>query len=241
MNWQCSQCNKLNVESANFCSGCGLKKLQAIKTKGNSNTLIIVSAVLASLIFACVLFGGLGAIMDKTKDEEVKSSTPTPTTTATPTPTPKPTFAELKKETEELLELEKEEYKTEDLKPFDDLRKSLEEIPKNDKDYRNAKLLIDKLIKKSSTIGAEILVLGDKPSDSELKMAFNNYLRNRLNDYSSSEYVNFTSATKLYVEKEPFWYSVLRLRAKNAFGAYIITDVKVYLRKKEVVLMEGLN
>jgi hypothetical protein len=65
-------------------------------------------------------------------------------------------------------------------------------------------------------------------------------LRYVLNDYDSSEYVDYSPAIKVTVKGEPFWVSVLKLRAKNPYGGYILKDVRMYIRNKKVVLAEGL-
>ena len=159
--------------------------------------------------------------------------------TQTPSPTPI-LFADLKSKTDELVKFERDQYKTSDLTQFDDVVKSLGEVPKESKDFKQAQVLIKKLIDKSSRIGAEIIVLGPKPDKGDLHVAFNHYLKTRLNDYDSSEYVSYTSAYKVMVKGEPFWVSVLSLRAKNAFGVYLLKDITMYIRNKEVVLATGL-
>lgn len=194
------------------------------------NNLNIVLVVLVLLVIACTC-----------PKSEPKSVVNTNTANvANAAPTPPPTFAELKEKGEKLLKFEKGEYLKEDLTQFDEVMTPLRDIPKEDKNYKEAQKLHKKLIDKTAPIAAEIVVLGARPSEIELKIAFNHYLRSRLNDYDSSEYVNYTPAQKVYVKKEPFWVSILTLRAKNGFGAYMVKDVTMYIRNKEVVLVNGL-
>jgi len=99
------------------------------------------------------------------------------------------------------------------------------------------------LIDKSARIGAELLVLGPKPKNSEWDGrvdAVVKYLRRNLNDYDSSEFVEWSPVTKLKVKGEPFWVVRLKLRAKNAFGGYILKDTFYFIRQNEVVAAEGL-
>jgi hypothetical protein len=246
MQIQCTQCGTVNQPNSQFCSGCGGKfavapNYKQPKKKNSLTPLIIVLSVLGLCGF-CGLIGKLG---DKNTSQNNTQTTLVgngqSNQNVAPTPTqPPPTFAELKTKGEQLLKFEKDEYVSSDLKQFDDVMQPLREIPKESKDYKQAQILLKKLIDKVAPIGAEIVVLGEKPSESELYVAFNRYLRPRLNDYDSSEYVNYTQARKVTVKGQPFWVSVLTLRAKNAFGGYILKDVTMYIRKKEVVLADGL-
>jgi hypothetical protein len=241
MNIRCPQCGHIQV-SSQFCANCGIKfDLSSPAPPKKSNTGVIAIVAIASVIGMCVICGMVGSLT-KTKDSQptaakTSNSTPIPVQSTTPPPL---TLAELKQKTNELLKMEREEYSKEDLQKFDDVMKPLREIPKESKDYKEAQNLNKKLIEKSSVIIAEKVLLGDKPSELELRFAFNDYLSSRLNDYDSSEYVDYSPAVKEYVKKEPFWTSVLRLRAKNAFGAYIVKDVKFYIRNKKAILADGL-
>lgn len=105
-------------------------------------------------------------MFDKGKDNEVAKSNTNdspPPATSTPTTTPL-SFAELKSKGEEALKFEREEYEKSDLQRFDEVLIPLKEIPKDSKDYKQAQALIKKLTEKSAKMGAEIIVLGPKPS-----------------------------------------------------------------------------
>ncbi len=239
MNIQCPQCHQTQNAPAQFCSRCGVQfVVQPIKKRAITTPAAIALLCLGLCGF-CALIGKLGDtnVNQTNTRTDLVGNLQTNTNAA---PTPPPTFAELKQKGEQLLKFERSEYEQSDLKQFDDVMIPLRDISKEDKNYKEAQRLNKKLIDKSAPIAAEILVLGERPSEIELKLAFNRYLRTRLNDYDSSEYVNYTTAQKIYVKKEPFWVSVLSLRAKNAFGGYILKDVKMYIRNKEVVLADGL-
>ena len=243
---KCLRCASESPPYAEFCSSCGFR-FAPIKRKNGISTPVAILIAVVALCGLCGIIGGIGTLIDKKKGLDSaqtnlangSSTTPTPTPTPTPVPSPQ-SFAELKSKGGELLKFERSEYKDSDLSQFDEVLGPLRQIPKESKDHKQAQELIKKLIDKSSVIGAEIVVLGPKPSQDELYVAFNRYLRPRLNDYSSSEYVSYTPARKVTVKGEPFWVSVLRLRAKNAFGAYMVKEVTMYIRNKDVVLADGL-
>ena len=165
------------------------------------------------------------------------------TSTASPAATPKPTFDELQERANHLLVLEKEEYASDDLKPFDQVRDALNEIPKTAKEYKAAQVLRERLLKKSARIGAEVLVLGPKPTNSPWDGRVDpvvEYLKANLNDYDSSEFVEWSPVTKMELKGEPYWTVRLKLRAKNAFGAYILRDTFYFIRQNRVVRTVGL-
>ena len=248
--FQCPRCQNTNAAEVHFCAHCGLlRNQQAPTTRPVNNTKpvwITVGVVLAVLGFCgwCGVIGKLGE--DSAKQMAVTPNTPNssdPSVLASPTATPKPTFSELNQRAGPLLRLEKEEYVRGDLGDFDALLRPLREIPKDAKEYAAAQDLIKKLIDKAAKIGAEILVLGPKPKNSEWDgrvAPVVEYLKNNLNDYDSSEFVEWSPVTKLEVKGEPFWAVRLKLRAKNAFGGYILKDTFYFIRQNRVVMAEGL-
>lgn len=236
MKIQCPQCKQVQTAPAQFCNNCGVRFAQPIKKKSSGIAALIILLTFGGLCVFCGLFGQNSV----NKIKETPTETKIAPISGTPAPTVPPTFAELKTKANELLKFERNEYSKEDLKQFDEVMQPLNAIPKEDKNYKEAQALNKKIIDKVAKIAAEVVVLGEKPSEIELKMAFNNYLRDRLNDYDSSEYLAWSPAEKVTVKGEPFWKSVLRLRAKNGFGAYIVRDVTFYLRNKKVVAADGL-
>ena len=217
--------------------------------KKSNNSLFITLGIIFGVLGLCALCGIIGKLNDKNSNSEValKSNSSNTVTNiqpaASPTPTPKPTFAELQQRSEPLLKLNKQEYVQDDLKDFDAVMQPLREIPKDAKEYKQAQALNKKLIDKSARIGAELLVLGPKPKSSEWDGRVDpvvRYLRKNLNDYDSSEFVEWSPVTKLEVKGEPFWVVRLKLRAKNAFGGLILKDTYYFIRQNEVVSAEGL-
>lgn len=246
---QCPRCQTSNVAEAHFCSHCGLALRQpsAARPANNTKAVWITVGVIVAVLSLCGLCGVIGKLSeDSAKRMAVApndSNRSSPTVLASPTATPKPNFSELKQRAEPLLRLEKEEYVREDLRAFDAVLGPLREIPKDAKEYVAAQALIKKLIDKSSRIAAEIMVLGPKPKNSEWDGRVDpvvEYLKNNLNDYDSSEFVEWSPVTKLDVKGEPFWVVRLKLRAKNAFGGYILKNTFYFIRQNRVVIAEGL-
>ena len=261
--FQCPRCRATNAAGSRFCSSCGLAFSQPpppfsqpnfqspnIPPKKKSGMLALW--LVLGCIGLCALCGGLGAILDKTKKDETAASNSTQLTGATnqavtnipaATPTPPPTFADLKARAETLLKFSKDEYVKEDLNQFDEVMTPLNSIPKEDKNYKEAQTLHKKLIDKTAPIMAEIVILGPKPENSAYDGSVRpaeNYLKEALNDYHSSEYLGWTEVKKVYIGKEPYWGTKVKLRAKNAFGAFIVKDVYFLIRNNQVVKVEGL-
>ena len=199
---------------------------------------------------------GTGAILDRTLPKQTPSINTSknngsiagtepsqPVSVASPITATKPSFAELQQRSDSLLKLNKEEYSQDDVKEFDAVMQPLREIPKDSKDYIQAQTLNKKLIDKSAKVGAEMLVLGPKPKNSEWDGRVEpvvNFLRKNLNDYGSCEFVEWSPVTKVEVKKEPYWVVRLKLRAKNSFGALILKETYYLIRQNEVVSAQGL-
>lgn len=233
----CKNCNHSNQDDANFCSNCNTP---FPAKKKSSNTAIIAIIAVVSVIGVCGLCGIIGAVTDKNTPQQTVKTEKSPIP-ATPTATPEPKFTDLKLLAFEQLDMERSEYSMGDIQEIDKTIKSLQAISKDSQNYKEANSIVKKLNDRSAYIAAEIVVLGEKPSEIDLKLAFNNYLRDKLNDYDSSEYVDYTLPRKVYVEKEPFWVSTLKLRAKNAFGAYVLQNFTMYIRNKKVVAAEEVK
>jgi hypothetical protein len=213
----------------------------------NTKAVWITVGILVAVLGSCGLCGVIGKLSENSTKRSAVNSTetskPSPTVVPSPTATPKPTFAELQQRAEPLLRLEKEEYVRDDLGAFDAVIGPLRQTPKDAKEYTAAQALIKKLIDKSARITAEILVLGPKPKNSEWDGRMDpvvEYLKENLNDYDSSEFVEWSPVTKLEVKGEPFWVVRLKLRAKNAFGDYVLKNTFYFIRQNRVVTAEGL-
>lgn len=193
----------------------------------------------------CGLIGAITSLVNKPESASVQNGSDTNVkVTATPTPSVPRTFAELKKESERLLAFNRDDYESVELKDFDAVMKPLSEMPKDSKDYKAAQSLHKKLVEKVANIGAERILLGPKPMQSGWDgdvLPVKQYLREVLNDYDSSEFVEWSPVSKIYQGKEPYWGVRLRLRAKNGFGAYIVRDTYYYIRHNQVVKSTGLS
>lgn len=249
--FQCSRCRATNAVGSRFCSNCGLAFTQPqpnIQPQKKNNLIGLWIAL--GCVGLCVLCGGIGVISDsinKTSSDtpaQLASNKPAANVpAASATPTPPPTFADLKIKGEKLLKFERSEYSKDDMAQFDEVMTPLRAIPKESKDYKEAQALNKKLIDKVAVIAAEVVVLGEKPKNSEWDGSVRpaeNYLKQALNDYGSSEYISWSPVKKVYIGKEPYWGTMVKLRAKNAFGAYIVKDVVFLIRNGQVVKAEGL-
>lgn len=137
-----------------------------------------------------------------------------------------------------------ENYDTADVSPFDPLIAEFVKVPKSSKEYKDAKYYAEDLTKKKAEILQFQATMGPKPetlADGSV-MAVRDYLRANLNDYSSSEFVAWSPVRIVFIDKhEPYWEVVLKLRAKNGFGAYMLRTTTYYIHQGRVVKAEGLN
>ena len=56
-----------------------------------------------------------------------------------------------------------------------------------------------------------------------------------LHDPYSARYVHWSKLEKYYWASEPCWVVSVRIRAKNAFGAYVLSDNTFYIRQNRVI------
>jgi hypothetical protein len=183
----------------------------------NTKVLWIAVSIVVVVFGSCGLCGIIGKLTDKTQTQTASNSgsanTANTSQVAAPTSTPQLSFADLQQRGQSVLSMNKEEYVEDDLKAFDAVIGPLRAIPKDAKEYGPAQALIKKLVEKAARITAEILVLGPKPTNSAYDGRVDpvvEYLKNNLNDYDSSEFVEWSPVTKLEVKGEPFW--VVRLK-----------------------------
>ncbi len=246
---KCPRCATPNMVGANFCQRCGLQfnqphpQRQAVPPLPKKKNSLLGLWIALGLIGFCAIFG---LMLDKTKPNSNSSSFVSNTNSESnaniqTTPTPPMTFAEIKAKSQPLLKMPTQsssEFTTADVKPFDEVMKPLREIPKNAKEYKEAQALLKQLIDKSSVIAAEIVVLGPKPQNSSWDgnvAPAQNYLKLTLKDYDSSEYLGWTNVSKIYIGKEPYWTTTVRIRAKNSFGAFVVDDITFLIRNNQVV------
>lgn len=261
----CPRCSTQIPAQSRFCNSCGLpltghavaqsvmqrprQPHASVSPRKKSIGLGVTAGIaLLSVLGVCGLCGLAGSLTGppanrKPVVEDVNrpiSSTPSNALPANATPAKPPSFAELKSKGDKLLKQEKGDF---DTRGFDEVSEALDQIPKDSKDYAEAQTLKKKLGQKGATILAEKLVLGPKPInsawDGSVREA-DHYLREVLNDYHNSEYLGWTQVALVYQKKEPYWVTTGRIRAKNAFGAYIVKDVTFYIRGGQVIKTKGL-
>jgi hypothetical protein len=61
------------------------------------------------------------------------------------------------------------------------------------------------------------------------------WFNDNLHDPYSARYVSWTKVRKGIYQGEPYWVVGVRLRAKNAFNAYRLSDYIFYIRRNRVV------
>ena len=244
----CPRCATPIAPGSFFCPRCGFQFAQQVLQKKSSLSTPVI--LLLVCLGSCGLCGLVGAVVSTFSPKRDVASNKTANasnvnTASSPAPAPVPmTFAELKAEANRLLALGQESYQSVELSEFDKIMKPLKDIPQSSKDYKAAQALHKKLIDKVAVIGTEQILLGPKPLQSGWDgdvLPVKQYLRQVLNDYDSSEFVEWSPVGKTYIGKEPYWSVRLRLRAKNAFGAYITRDTYYYIRNNQVVLAKGLG
>jgi hypothetical protein len=152
---------------------------------------------------------------------------------ATPLPTPLPDFAQLKERANILLA----SHKVETDLDLDTAANDLLQIPRESKDYKEAQTLAAKLKDASKVAKAAAADLGPEPrqnNDGSVDLV-KDYLRGTLNDYNSAEFVEWSPITKVRRNGKDFWAVRLRLRAKNAFGAYVLKETFYFIQNGKVV------
>lgn len=233
----CPRCSTPNEATNQFCARCG---------NSLGRTKFFTSGVIALFAFLGLLVIGGVALAVAVRLEPKTFAPPPPTVSAkalkeaspTTTPTPAPlTPAEILSKAKDMTG---ESASRESLGEAADM---LRTIPKEAKEYKEAKPLLDKTAKRWAQLAAEELVLGPKPENSGWNgkvHCVDQYLKSTLNDYDSSEYLEWSPVTRVDVKGEPFWVVKLKLRAKNGFGAYIVKDVIFFIRRNEVVKATGI-
>lgn len=230
----CPQCNTRNNTPARFCNGCGVQftvqpTVVQPKKKSNAGWLVLLL-----LILPCAICGIGDAEINKLKLSNVQqqkalSNSKTPL----PTPTPELTDTQKLQKAKSIIESDADD------KQIDEAVNLIKTIPKNAKEYKEGQKLYNKAV---YTI-TERAVIGAKPMSSGWDggvSAVKSYLRETLNDYDSSEFLEWSDVAKVYVKKEPFWAVRLKIRAKNSFGGYVVKDAIFYIRQNQVVSSQGL-
>lgn len=201
---------------------------------GRLNLLSIAGFLIMSLL---ALGSGVSPSSRRTEEPKPNAESPTPT----PIPTPPPPFSEIKKNADDLSGRYKKNPDSVSAGECSNLTSQLMSIPKDSKDYAVAQALRKRLLVIQNEIDANDPgpKPGNSPWDGNVAPA-QNYLKQALNDYSSSEYLGWTVCTKVRQGKKVYWETTVRLKAKNAFGAYIVKNVTFWIQDNQVVKVTGL-
>lgn len=194
-----------------------------------------------------ITLGFLNGIKETLSETEVASSTPVatqPRPGISPSPTPTPTIKDLRSTIDEFEKVSFKEYETVDMNSLNEIISRLENVPASAREYKESKSLLNRAVAKRSKVRRYLAELNVKPkvwADGSLEEV-RDYLRYNLNDYNSSEFIGWSALELVVLDNdEPFWKIRLRLRAKNAFGGYIVRDTTYYLQNKIIVRSEGLQ
>lgn len=219
-NLLCPQCSTLTIAPARFCNNCGVGfSVQPIVEKPKSKNGLVLIILLAVL-------GVVSLPFQKPDDAQTIDTT---ISANQPLPASPPVWTDSQR-----LQKARELIKTADPQQLQLALGLLKSIPKTAKEYREG----EKLITDLGRIVLEREVLGQRPISGKAEVS--EYLSQVINDYGSSEFVQWSEVEKVYLKKEPYWSVKLRIRAKNAFGAYTVKDAVFYIRQGQVVKAQGL-
>lgn len=246
----CNHCgSQQDVQGARFCNACGgaLPTIQSAPMPATPITPIpgsqrqprsegftlkqVLVGVVVSLAGLLIFIQAAGAFLDRVKTPEKSQDaavepSPSPSATATPNISPAEHLAEAKK----LIhgEYDKENYEA--------AVKHLSAIPSTARESKQA----DALTKKVAKTFLYEEAAGDRPqtwSYDGRTMCVDRYLKRALNDYDSAEYVQWGEPEKVRIKGITYWRVGLKLRAKNGFGAKILTTKFFLIQNDQVVKM----
>lgn len=224
----CSHCGFANNGEPQFCSNCGIK-FTVGKKSGLSTGMIILLVFLGLAVI-----GGISkAVQSLIEPKNTNSSQAIVSASPEVAALPSPSVASLDDAAARAQALNFNTDKTDKIKTVRALFEQIQNDPKNGTAAKSWIQKLDKEIEVRKVIG--------EPPTAEGGLAVRKYLRQVLNDYNSSEFVEWSGVGKTTVKNEPYWVIKLRLRAKNAFGAYILKTVIFYIRNDQVVFAEGLD
>ena len=119
----------------------------------------------------------------------------------------------------------------------------LKQIPRETSEFTEAEKLQKKAQAELAQQNAILAIVGEIPTTSAWDGqvdCVDRYLRTRLNDYDSAEYLSWKGPGIIRSSGQLYWGVRLRLRAKNAFGGNIIKEPLFYIRHEQVVKVQGL-
>lgn len=240
----CPGCSFDNPPGNQFCGRCGTP----LTPKKSSNTLLLV-VIGAAVVIAGVMAWGVALMQTPRGFPGPAAAPPAPTAPPAASPTPQPIS---KSAADKLAEAR---GKVKEFISSDEIRRGMEflkEIPKEAPEYREAQKLLkqgEKFYKAAQVSEQkqrsveqkqqqEAAVLGPKPDAGGWGgkvFCVDRYLRQTLNDYDSSEYLEWSPVIRMDTKEGPYWTVRLKLRATNAFGGKILKEVIFFIRHDQVV------
>lgn len=230
----CSSCGSLNDWLAAYCLRCGSSLKPSNKPsplRRNSPIHLLAIGGLAVVLLLAFIIGKNQNREERLIQENRVAATPIPT------PAPKLTSAE------KLDRAKRIASGNPSNEQMWDALKLLKEIPKSEKESKESVALEKRITEKLSRNMAEEMLLGPKPVSSAWDgtvYCVDRYLKDVLNDYDDSEYLEWSPVARIYLKKEPYWAVSLKLRARNGFGAKIVKQVVFLIRRNQVVTAKGL-
>lgn len=207
--------------------------------------LVIVGGVFVAIAGVGIIVGMIQGAMEIANPPKKE----TPSAVISPSPIPSPTPA-APSPAEQLAKAKEIANGASSANDVDAVIAMLQSIPADTSERKEAQQLLKQMQEKSEKIKsedakarAEEAILGPKPEGSAWNgtvAPVDRYLKRTLNDYDSSEYVEWSQVIKSEWKGKPAWAVKLKLRAKNAFGAKIIKDVIFFIRQNEVIEAVGL-
>lgn len=86
----------------------------------------------------------------------------------------------------------------------------------------------------------DLLGLSPKQNSNKSVPLVLSWLNDNLNDPYSMKILSWTTVRKVRgYEGEPFWYVSVKLRAKNAYNAYVLNVYNFYIQKNKIVRYEN--
>lgn len=196
---------------------------------------------IALLIFVAL---GCGSSPSNTKPNSNTATFKTLTPEPTPEPTPAPTYQELKNKANALIAEYKTGKSTTLPGAYTDVAALLMTASKKPNETKEAEKLQSQLNTIAADIKRDTELLGPKPENSSFDgsvQPVKEFLRKSLNDYDSSEFVEWSPVSDYSDSTGKYWVVRLKLRAKNAFGAYVLRDTYYFIRGGAVVKTKGLG
>jgi hypothetical protein len=239
----CPSCGHASPSRNTFCGNCG----KPLSPKSDNKTILyIIVGVLSLSALLCVTAIFTYRPTPIVAPKQIASASPT--ATPTPPPTEAEKFADAKGRVQKFSSphqiQEGLDYLKQIPKGAAEFKEAQQLLRAGEKIYREALAEEKKVEQERKTQEAEAAIIGTQPTlrawDGGVDCV-DKYLKNVLNDYDSSEYVEWSPVTKIKVKGQPYWAVRLRLRATNAFGGKIMKDTYYFIRHDRVVYSEGLG